>query len=482
MKNTNRSVRTGDVVHAWSACAKLWDNTKRCFRVSCTKDECRIKRSGLTPGRNRTTSSTTSSVFYLHAPFGKKPLTTIEGARWVQKEFQALRCDGRSESARWTSERCSQTAPSDNTFLFASKRKSGRLFVDLSMTEKRAKRTCDHSARTFPGDRSVQEECAKRILTALTHLSFWSVFPFVFYLVFMKAAKKLVVEPPMTVDLSLIPLLSDFSLSHRDNPTSRHGVSKKRRHWEAQILSLFVVEESQTPDPSGLGEVRPEGRDLKGIGSDREESGAPFEQRSPEVKPLGSSEVEGCRKPDPRRTGDMGAKGQDIKERLEEAERSHVAPSEWRLTVPRWESEKHDSWCIAIEGYHVATGGSLLGVASRWSACGWSVVQLDHDEEMGADARDVRNAGCRTWGAACHQKSWANGFLATFRIAGLPLQTRKATITLVTFDLFEWQELLKNKNKIKKIRKFKKGKMRRNARKKKNEKMKKKKKNRKWTN
>ena len=31
---------------------------------------------------------------------------------------------------------------------------------------------------------------------------------------------------------------------------------------------------------------------------------------------------------------------------------------------------------------HVATDGSLLVVAGKWSACGWSVVQLDHDEEM----------------------------------------------------------------------------------------------------
>ena len=32
---------------------------------------------------------------------------------------------------------------------------------------------------------------------------------------------------------------------------------------------------------------------------------------------------------------------------------------------------------------HVATGGSLLGVAGTWAACGWSVVHLDHDEELG---------------------------------------------------------------------------------------------------
>ena len=32
---------------------------------------------------------------------------------------------------------------------------------------------------------------------------------------------------------------------------------------------------------------------------------------------------------------------------------------------------------------HVATDGSLLGTAGKWGACGWSVVQLDYDEELG---------------------------------------------------------------------------------------------------
>ena len=32
---------------------------------------------------------------------------------------------------------------------------------------------------------------------------------------------------------------------------------------------------------------------------------------------------------------------------------------------------------------HVATDGSLLGRAGKWGACGWAVVQLDYDEEMG---------------------------------------------------------------------------------------------------
>ena len=32
---------------------------------------------------------------------------------------------------------------------------------------------------------------------------------------------------------------------------------------------------------------------------------------------------------------------------------------------------------------HVATDGSLLGFSGMWTACGWSVMCLHHDEEMG---------------------------------------------------------------------------------------------------
>ena len=32
---------------------------------------------------------------------------------------------------------------------------------------------------------------------------------------------------------------------------------------------------------------------------------------------------------------------------------------------------------------HVATDGSQLGKDGKWGACGWAVVQLDYDEEMG---------------------------------------------------------------------------------------------------
>ena len=55
------------------------------------------------------------------------------------------------------------------------------------------------------------------------------------------------------------------------------------------------------------------------------------------------------------------------------------------MTARRWESEKHKSKGIPVEGFqnHVATDGSLLGVSGKWGACGWSVVRLDHDEEMG---------------------------------------------------------------------------------------------------
>ena len=62
-----------------------------------------------------------------------------------------------------------------------------------------------------------------------------------FLLFFVKAAKKLVVEPPMTVDLSLMPLLTDFSLSHRDNPTSRHGVLKKVKHQQKRNIRRFLT-------------------------------------------------------------------------------------------------------------------------------------------------------------------------------------------------------------------------------------------------
>ena len=51
------------------------------------------------------------------------------------------------------------------------------------------------------------------------------------------------------------------------------------------------------------------------------------------------------------------------------------------------ESEKHRRLGMSAEGFkghvHVATDGSLLGTAGKWGACGWSVVQLDDNEELG---------------------------------------------------------------------------------------------------
>ena len=55
------------------------------------------------------------------------------------------------------------------------------------------------------------------------------------------------------------------------------------------------------------------------------------------------------------------------------------------MPVRRWESEKHRSWCMPVDGFrdHVATDGPQLGVSGQWSACDWLVVQLDHDVKMG---------------------------------------------------------------------------------------------------
>ena len=51
------------------------------------------------------------------------------------------------------------------------------------------------------------------------------------------------------------------------------------------------------------------------------------------------------------------------------------------FSMTKWESEKHKSWGMPAEGFggHVATDGSLPGIAGKWGACGWSMVQLDYD-------------------------------------------------------------------------------------------------------
>ena len=53
--------------------------------------------------------------------------------------------------------------------------------------------------------------------------------------------------------------------------------------------------------------------------------------------------------------------------------------------MKKWESAKHRSCSMQVDGLrcHVTTDGSLLGKTGKWGACGWAVVQLDYDEEIG---------------------------------------------------------------------------------------------------
>ena len=51
---------------------------------------------------------------------------------------------------------------------FTSGRKSGRLFIEKSLMEKKAKLMRNCSVRTSVGDRGVRKECAQRIPSALS--------------------------------------------------------------------------------------------------------------------------------------------------------------------------------------------------------------------------------------------------------------------------------------------------------------------------
>ena len=55
-----------------------------------------------------------------------------------------------------------------------------------------------------------------------------------------------------------------------------------------------------------------------------------------------------------------------------------------RFSLRKWESEKHKSWGMPAQGFkgHVATDGSLLGIAGEGHVVG-AAAQLDYDEEMG---------------------------------------------------------------------------------------------------
>ena len=93
------------------------------------------------------------------------------------------------------------------------------------------------------------------------------------------------------------------------------------------------------------------------------------------------------------------------------------------FSVEKWESEKHKSLSMPAEGFkgHVATGGSLSGKTGKWGACGWAVVQLDYDEELGPlDGMYGSMEAEFERGPAHHQEGGADG---------LPLPAHKSDWT-----------------------------------------------------
>ena len=89
--------------------------------------------------------------------------------------------------------------------------------------------------------------------------------------------------------------------------------------------------------------------------------------------------MEGSQNPDPRRAGEMGAKGQTVERKQRGITAHTLSESNWRkshLLVQRWESEKHMSWGVSAQGFcdHFTEVGCVRG---------WSVVQLEQDEEVG---------------------------------------------------------------------------------------------------
>ena len=80
----------------------------------------------------------------------------------------------------------------------------------------------------------------------------------------------------------------------------------------------------------------------------------------------------------------MNFKGVEVAERY----CYFVSESQWKrdhFSMRKWESEKHKSWSMPAEEFkgHVAIDGSLLGTTGKWGACGWSLVQMDYDQEFG---------------------------------------------------------------------------------------------------
>ena len=78
-------------------------------------------------------------------------------------------------------------------------------------------------------------------------------------------------------------------------------------------------------------------------------------------------------------------------------------------------SEKHQSMGTPVEGVETMLPLTALcsGVSGRWSACGWAVVQLDHDQEMGTNAWDVWNLGCSARDTAHLQEARVDSFLVS---------------------------------------------------------------------
>ena len=75
-------------------------------------------------------------------------------------------------------------------------------------------------------------------------------------------------------------------------------------------------------------------------------------------------------------------KGVEVAKRYRRAPFSESQRNRDHFSMKKLETEKHKSWGMPAEGFkgHVASDGSLLQNAG---ACGWAVVQMDHDEEMG---------------------------------------------------------------------------------------------------
>ena len=79
----------------------------------------------------------------------------------------------------------------------------------------------------------------------------------------------------------------------------------------------------------------------------------------------------------------VGAKSENVEERMEVAKkysRASFQRNKGHFSLKKWESEKHKSWRMPGEGFRGPCGHRRPG---KWGACGWAVVQLDYDGEMG---------------------------------------------------------------------------------------------------